>query len=544
MLDDKLKALWTRISPPQKAAFFGCLLSGYLVHLYVFTNIIPNSDGLSRIFDPQQMTVSGRWFLHFASYFNGFTQMPAVIGLFSVLFLALAAALAVSLLGIRSRALSALSGALMAAFPAVGYTFLYLFTASAYCFAIFLAVLSVSLARRGRWHWLAGCLLLACSMGTYQAYVTVAIGLSLLVIFRETLDPSASFSATLRLGVRLMLFLAAGAVLYYGILLVFLQVKDLELLSYLGMDAASSGYPFSRLPGLLLDTYKQVAAFFFLPGSANTFTSGWMAVLDLAALALGGGCFLLCMGQEGLWRARWRPLGGLAMLIAGIGGRGRGERYVNYLAYIGANREVDLARMAAAFDVSVRKLCKDLRHMLAKGILPTGYLDMAEGKLYLTEMGYRAPEPEEEADPQEKAEQDAQREDAILREIRQVNDEIPDERMSAQIDLIERLTAQIFNCVRQHPEKLSQIRQFLNYYLPTTIKLMEQYVTLQNQNVKTENITEGMQKIEDLLDKVIVAFQRQLDALFESDVVDITADIRVMEQMMASEGLTNKKDFA
>ena len=131
-----------------------------------------------------------------------------------------------------------------------------------------------------------------------------------------------------------------------------------------------------------------------------------------------------------------------------------------------------------------------------------------------------------------------------IADIRRLNDEIPDERMSAQIDLIERLTAQIFDCVKQHPEKLSQIRQFLNYYLPTTIKLMEQYVTLQNQSVKTENITEGMQKIEDLLDKVIVAFQRQLDALFESDVVDITADIRVMEQMMASEGLTNKKDFA
>ena len=131
-----------------------------------------------------------------------------------------------------------------------------------------------------------------------------------------------------------------------------------------------------------------------------------------------------------------------------------------------------------------------------------------------------------------------------IADIRRLNDEIPDERMSAQIDLIERLTAQIFDCVKQHPEKLSQIRQFLNYYLPTTIKLMEQYVTLQNQSVKTENITEGMQKIEDLLDKVIVAFQRQLDALFESDVVDITADIRVMEQMMASEGLTEKKDFA
>ena len=130
-----------------------------------------------------------------------------------------------------------------------------------------------------------------------------------------------------------------------------------------------------------------------------------------------------------------------------------------------------------------------------------------------------------------------------IAKIRQLNDAIPDERMSAQIDLIERLAAQIFDCVKEHPEKLKQIRQFLNYYLPTTIKLMEQYVTLQNQSVKTENIEEGMQKIEGLLDKVIVAFQRQLDSLFETDVVDITADIRVMEQMMASEGLTRKMDF-
>ena len=127
--------------------------------------------------------------------------------------------------------------------------------------------------------------------------------------------------------------------------------------------------------------------------------------------------------------------------------------------------------------------------------------------------------------------------------IRRLNDQIPDARMSAQIDLIERLTTQIFDVVRQHPEKLKKIRQFLNYYLPTTIKLMEQYVTLQNQGMRTENIEEGMQRIETMLDKVIVAFQRQLDSLFESDVVDITADIRVMEQMMKSEGLTNEQDF-
>ncbi len=160
----------------------------------------------------------------------------------------------------------------------------------------------------------------------------------------------------------------------------------------------------------------------------------------------------------------------------------------------------------------------------------------------------KKPEPQPEPEPEEKLPPELQsviyQGKPALADIRRLNDEIPDERISAQIDLIERLTAQIFDCVRKNPKKLSQIRQFLNYYLPTTIKLMEQYVTLQNQSLKTENITEGMQKIEDLLDKVIIAFQRQLDALFEADVVDITADIRVMEQMMASEGLTNKKDFA
>ena len=160
----------------------------------------------------------------------------------------------------------------------------------------------------------------------------------------------------------------------------------------------------------------------------------------------------------------------------------------------------------------------------------------------------KKPEPQPQSESDEKLPPELQsviyQGKRAIADIRRLNDEIPDERMSAQIDLIERLTTQIFDCVKEHPEKLKQIRQFLNYYLPTTIKLMEQYVKLQNQSVKTENITEGMQKIEDLLDKVIVAFQRQLDALFESDVVDITADIRVMEQMMASEGLTEKKDFA
>ena len=157
--------LFQRTSSAQRAAFLACFVSGYLVHLFAFTNIIPNSDGLSRVFDPQQMTVSGRWFLHYASALNSFTQMPALIGFFSMAFLALAAVGIVSVLGMRSRSLAALLGVSMAAFPCMGYTFLYMFTASAYCLAIFLAVLAVAMAKKG-WRWaVAGSLLLALSMG-------------------------------------------------------------------------------------------------------------------------------------------------------------------------------------------------------------------------------------------------------------------------------------------------------------------------------------------------------------------------------------------
>lgn len=160
----------------------------------------------------------------------------------------------------------------------------------------------------------------------------------------------------------------------------------------------------------------------------------------------------------------------------------------------------------------------------------------------------KQPEPEQ-PEPEQKPASGANTElDEVLRqgeesitEIRRLNDEIPDFKISAQLKQLELLTGRIFDFVKQHPEDVRQIRQFLNFYLPTTIKLLRQYVVLQNQGMRMGNIDEGMQKVENMLDKVIVAFQKQLDSLFESDVVDITADIQVMEQMMAAEGLVAER---
>ena len=234
---------------------------------------------------------------------------------------------------------------------------------------------------------------------------------------------------------------------------------------------------------------------------------------------------------------------GLGMLFSGIGAGRRGERYTNYLAYIGANREVPLAHMAATFGVSVKKLCKDLRRMLAKGILPTGYLDLAEGKLYLTEMGYRAPEPKREAPPEETAQEAAAREDSILREIRQINDDIPGEVMSAKIDRIEEITGKILKYQKEHPNKEGQLRSFLNYYLPTTLKILRAYAQLDAQGIEGENISAAKKRIEDMMDQVVYGFERQLDKLFQDDAMDITSDVEVLENMLKKDGLSDEGGF-
>ena len=131
-----------------------------------------------------------------------------------------------------------------------------------------------------------------------------------------------------------------------------------------------------------------------------------------------------------------------------------------------------------------------------------------------------------------------------LKKIRALNDAIPDKKLSARLDELESLTGKIFTEVEADPKKLPQIRRFMNYYLPTTLTLLERYARLQSAAGAGENVGQAMAKIEQMVDTVVVAFRKQLDALFASEVMDITADVAVMEQMMASQGLTENKDFS
>ena len=124
-----------------------------------------------------------------------------------------------------------------------------------------------------------------------------------------------------------------------------------------------------------------------------------------------------------------------------------------------------------------------------------------------------------------------------LSEMRRLNDSIKDPKISAQITHLENTTRKIIDAVVEKPSKLPQIRKFMNYYLPTTLKLLNAYDRMDATGVSGANIDGAKGKIEDMLDSVCVAFSRQLDALYGEEALDISADIKVMEQMLQQEGI-------
>lgn len=127
--------------------------------------------------------------------------------------------------------------------------------------------------------------------------------------------------------------------------------------------------------------------------------------------------------------------------------------------------------------------------------------------------------------------------DRAVSEMRRLNDAIQDETISAQIDRLEATTRKIVEHVVENPGKLSQIRRFLNYYLPTTLKLLNAYDRADSAGISGANVDGTKGKVEDIMGTIVTAFDKQLDALFGDEALDISTDITVLEQMLAREGI-------
>ncbi len=250
--------------------------------------------------------------------------------------------------------------------------------------------------------------------------------------------------------------------------------------------------------------------------------------------------------MEDLLAALAMVVGGGAMLGCGLGMNRSLKRYAQYLAVMGDRPAMSVEELARVTGFSQRRVTKDLQAMISKGYFG--------GKAYLNrELGYffrssqadedwqrRQEEAEEASVPPKEAEEGYS---GILRNIRRANDRIADPALSAKIDRLEEVTAKIFQAVEADPRKRSSIDTFLNYYLPTTQKLLDSYAEFEATGVEGANLGQAKDRIEKTMDSIVAGFEHQLDELYKMDAMNVDSDIRVMETMLRRDTATVEKDF-
>ena len=150
--------------------------------------------------------------------------------------------------------------------------------------------------------------------------------------------------------------------------------------------------------------------------------------------------------------------------------------------------------------------------------------------------------PREEEKPTGNAELDKMISDGrkAVSEMKRLDDAIEDEKISADIRRLDTVCQQIFQQVKADHAKLPQIRRFMDYYLPTTLKLLNAYDRMDATGVAGENITGTKERVESIMGTIVSAFEKQLDSLFGADAMDISTDISVLETMLAREGLAGE----
>lgn len=290
-----------------------------------------------------------------------------------------------------------------------------------------------------------------------------------------------------------------------------------------------------------------LSAFFFLGHIASGFVSNTPILLAGIFLALGGG-----------------------LLLGASLTKKRDTRLQRIRAIVGNKKSINLVKLASASNSSIKKIRRDVQSLIDSGEFGDGaYIDLGTNNLMITSdaepddpemFDYKSlyedilkneKKSEKSAQTEEKSENKADEEkksdeehfNSIIREIRRLNDEIEDKDVSDKIDVIEAHTKNIFDYVTENPEAMPQIRTFMNYYLPTTLKLLQSYSRIERVGVAGENMQKSKENIEKTLDLLVIGFEQQVDQLFKKEYIDISSDISVLEQMMQKDGLDGKNDF-
>ncbi len=314
-MPDRVPALLKRITRPHRYAFWGVWLAGLFAHGYMLANKLPNHDDVQSFLTKGAGLSSGRWGLALVGRLDGSYSAPWMLGLFSLLLLAVTAMLLVEILEIQKPLFAALAGGVLVAFPTVTSMFAYMFASDAYALSVLLAVLAAWLARRGRWCLLAAAGCVVASLSIYQAFFGWTAALLVYGLYAQSIRPGAEAKKIFWAGLGQAGALALGMVAYLGLTRLFLALFDSELDGYMNLNQMGE-FHLAWLPGQLREAY---GVFFgvWKPGGGQG-----LATTSSIRLLLTGCLTLLCVFMAGgilrqLRRRRYAEAA-LALLLAAL----------------------------------------------------------------------------------------------------------------------------------------------------------------------------------------------------------------------------------
>lgn len=328
--DTCLVELCKKITKPEKTAFLWAVLIGFMTHFYAFTNKLYNYDELYSTPGSYGLGIeNNRWFLEYlgrevAKVVGGSYSLPLFNGVLCVLLLAVSALLVVRMFGMKSSLFAALVGGLMVAFPAVTCMFFFMFTSVYYSIGIFLSVLAAYLLIKHPKKWwlnLIAAVLLACSLGIYQAYFPNAVCLCLIAVILSCAfgGEKEEFRTVLLRGVRYVAVLGVGMVLYFVLNLAFHRYWNIDVTmgGYQGLDSMGHITAESLVQGLK-QCYESFAALCVRETLyLNTITSMMKSYFGVILILVGSALFLL-FAKKGNWAKKALMLVGFILLPIAI----------------------------------------------------------------------------------------------------------------------------------------------------------------------------------------------------------------------------------
>lgn len=235
-----INKLKNNILPQWKICFISAVVIALITHLYKITNWLPNWDSLVFRYDAQNMLSMGRWFLPVASGISSFYDLPWVTGLMAILFHAFGAVAIVEIFKVKKTVTACLIGATVVSFPTVTSVMMYNYVADAYALSFLFAVLAALLLTREKPKYIISVILIALSVGIYQAYITVTIMLLLCFLIVKALSDDTKIKELFIYGAKFLITGALGMVLYYLVLMLLLKLTKTTLLDYQGFGDAAS----------------------------------------------------------------------------------------------------------------------------------------------------------------------------------------------------------------------------------------------------------------------------------------------------------------